>query len=42
MLRLMLNDEQWFKLRAIMLQHGIYDKPDPRMKEAKLKFETCF
>ena len=31
MLRLMLNDELWFKLREIMLQHGIYDKPNLRM-----------
>jgi transposase len=27
----MLNDELWFKLREIMLQHGIYDKPNLRM-----------
>ena len=31
MLRLMLNDELWFKLKEIMLQHGIYDKPNLRM-----------
>ena len=31
MLRLMLNDELWSKLRNIMLQHGIYDKPNLRM-----------
>src|SRR5471030_28016 len=31
MLRLMLNDEFWSKLRAIMLQHRIYDKPNLRM-----------
>src|SRR5438105_4064630 len=31
MLRLMLNDELWFKLSEIMLQHGIYDKPNLRM-----------
>ncbi len=29
--RLMLNDELWSKLREIMLQHGIYDKPNLRM-----------
>jgi transposase len=27
----MLNDELWFKLREIMLEHGIYDKPNLRM-----------
>ncbi len=27
MLRLMLTDERWSKLRTIMLEHGIYDKP---------------
>ncbi|HBJ7685492.1 TPA: IS5/IS1182 family transposase, partial [Legionella pneumophila] len=27
MARLMLNDEHWSKLRGIMLQHRIYDKP---------------
>jgi len=31
MLRLMLNDEFWSKLKEIMLQHGIYDKPNLRM-----------
>lgn len=31
MLRLMLNDELWSKLREIMLQHRIYDKPNLRM-----------
>ena len=31
MLRLMLNDELWSKLREIMLQHSIYDKPNLRM-----------
>ena len=30
MARLMLSDELWSKLRAIMLQHGIYDKPKLR------------
>ena len=30
MLRLMLNDELWSKLREIMLQHKIYDKPNLR------------
>jgi hypothetical protein len=30
MLRLMLNDELWSKLREIMLQHRIYDKPNRR------------
>ena len=29
--RLMLNDELWSKLREIMLQHRIYDKPNLRM-----------
>jgi transposase len=27
----MLNDELWSKLKEIMLQHGIYDKPNLRM-----------
>jgi transposase len=31
MTRLMLTDERWSKLKAIMLQHGIYDKPNLRM-----------
>lgn len=31
MLRLMLNDEHWFKLKEIMLQQGIYDKANLRM-----------
>lgn len=31
MTRLMLTDELWSKLRIIMLQHGIYDKPNLRM-----------
>ena len=31
MLRLMLTDELWSKLRKIMLQHRIYDKPNLRM-----------
>ena len=31
MLRFMLNDELWSKLKAIMLQHRIYDKPNLRM-----------
>ena len=31
MLRLMLNDELWSKLREIMLQHRIYDKANLRM-----------
>ncbi|CZH10734.1 Uncharacterised protein [Legionella pneumophila] len=31
MLRLMLNDEFWSKLKESMLQHGIYDKPNLRM-----------
>ncbi len=31
MLRLMLNDELWSKLREIMLQHSIYNKPNLRM-----------
>ena len=31
MVRLMLTDELWSKLRTIMLQHGIYDKSDLRM-----------
>jgi len=29
--RLMLNDELWSKLRTIMLQNGIYDKPNLRI-----------
>lgn len=29
--RLMLNDERWSKLRTIMREHGIYDKPNLRM-----------
>src|SRR6478736_8204823 len=29
--RLMLSDELWSKLRDIMLQHNIYDKPNLRM-----------
>lgn len=31
MLRLMLNDERWSKLREIILQHRIYDKANLRM-----------
>ncbi len=31
MARLMLSDELWSKLRAIMLQHRIYDKPAQRL-----------
>jgi transposase len=31
MTRLMLNDEYWSKLKTIMLQHGICDKPNLRM-----------
>jgi transposase len=31
MIRLMLTDELWSKLRTIMLQHGIYDKSNLRM-----------
>ncbi len=31
MTRLMLTDERWSKLRTIMRQHGIYDKPKLRM-----------
>ena len=31
MARLMLSDEGWSKLQEIMLQHGIYDKPNLRM-----------
>ena len=31
MLRLMLNDELWSKLKKIMLQHRIYDKSNLRM-----------
>ncbi len=31
MLRLMLNHELWSKLREIMLQHSIYNKPNLRM-----------
>jgi len=30
MARLMLSDERWSKLRKIMRQHGIYDKPNLR------------
>jgi len=30
MIRLMLTDELWSKLRTIMRQHGIYDKPKLR------------
>jgi transposase len=30
MTRLMLTDEHWSKLRTIMRQHGIYDKPNLR------------
>jgi hypothetical protein len=33
----MLNDELWSKLREIMLQHGIYDKPNLRMIVKKLE-----
>jgi len=29
--RLMLDDELWSKLRKIMLQNGIYDKPNLRI-----------
>ena len=37
MSRLMLSDELWSKLRTIMRQQGIYDKPDLRlMVEAML------
>ena len=37
MARLMLSDELWSKLRTIMRQQGIYDKPDLRlMVEAML------
>ena len=32
MTRLMLTDERWSKLRIIMRQHGIYDKPNLRMR----------
>jgi transposase len=31
MLRLMLNDELWSKVREVMLQHGINDKSPLRM-----------
>jgi transposase len=31
MTRLMLTDERWSKLRTIMCQHGVYDKPTLRM-----------
>ena len=31
MARLMLSDEQWSKLKEIMLQHQIYNKPNLRM-----------
>jgi len=31
MARLMLSDELWLKLKTIMQQHGIYDKPAPRL-----------
>ena len=31
MARLMLNDEQWSKLRKIMRDHGVYKKPNLRM-----------
>jgi hypothetical protein len=31
MARLMLSDEQWAKLKEIMLQHQIYNKPNLRM-----------
>ena len=31
MTRLMLTDELWSKLKMIMLQHGIYDKPNLRI-----------
>lgn len=31
MVRFMLTDERWSKLKTIMLQHGIYDKPNLRM-----------
>ncbi len=31
MARLMLTDELWSKLKMIMLQHGIYDKPNLRL-----------
>ena len=30
MLRLMLTDEHWSKLKTIMSEHGIYDKPNLR------------
>lgn len=37
MLRLMLNDERWSTLKAIMRQHSIYDKPNLRtIVEARL------
>ena len=42
MLRLMLNDELWFKLREIMLQHGIYDKPNLRMASQPNITYTCW
>jgi len=32
MVRLMLTDELWSKLRIIMRQHGVYDKSNLRMK----------
>jgi transposase len=31
MVRLMLSDELWSKLRTIMRQHGIYDKSNLRL-----------
>ena len=31
MARLMLNDEYWSKLRRIIRDHGVYDKPNLRM-----------
>jgi transposase len=30
--RLMLSDEHWPKLKMIMLQEGIYDKPNLRLE----------
>ena len=33
MARLMLSDELWSKLKKIMLQHQIYNKPNLRMMD---------
>ena len=42
MLRLMLKDEFWSKLKEIMLQHGIYDKPNLRMVVEAMLYRMRF